>query len=209
MPKDAAYHESAIRYNQEIAQFAEDLAPTLEDEEVQRWSRAVAKQHRFHEGRHKKALSKLSQDQEAIEPVTPGPIMDEIDIVDSDPSTYSEGFGEEQNRDSVPTDVETSETPEELDARIDALHGEGAAAALDAAIADGSVFGESEMDSEAILETGIIDSDLVMDPEVESEEKNETELCESGFPRSMPVSYPTGQCSNGCLGGHPATEEKE
>lgn len=59
MQKDASYHKSAIQYNEELAEKAEELAEKVEHEEVQRWSRSVAKQHRFHAGRHKKALAKL------------------------------------------------------------------------------------------------------------------------------------------------------
>lgn len=59
MQKDASYHKSAIEYNEEIAEFTEKLAERLEHEEVQRWSRSVARQHRFHAGRHQKALDKL------------------------------------------------------------------------------------------------------------------------------------------------------
>lgn len=59
MLKDRSYHESAIQYNEELAEFAEGLAERIEHEEVARWSRSVAKQHRFHAGRHKKALQKL------------------------------------------------------------------------------------------------------------------------------------------------------
>ncbi len=65
MQKDANYHESAIRYNEELAAFAEDLSERLKHEVIKQWSRAVAKQHRFHAGRHKKALIKmLAEDQE-------------------------------------------------------------------------------------------------------------------------------------------------
>lgn len=57
--RDPSYYESAIRYNEELAKFAADLAPTIEHEEPRRWCLSVAKQHRFHANRHKKALDKL------------------------------------------------------------------------------------------------------------------------------------------------------
>lgn len=70
MLKDATYHKAAIQYNEELATFAEDLSKRLEHEEVARWSRAVAKQHAFHAGRHKKALKKVESG-EAAEATTP------------------------------------------------------------------------------------------------------------------------------------------
>lgn len=63
MLKDASYHEAAIQYNGELAEFAEKLADRLKHPEVERWARSVAKQHRFHEGRHKKALDKIERQQ--------------------------------------------------------------------------------------------------------------------------------------------------
>lgn len=59
MQKDQSYHESAIKYNEGIAEFAENLAPTLEHAEVQKWCTSVGKQHRFHAKRHRSALNKL------------------------------------------------------------------------------------------------------------------------------------------------------
>jgi len=59
MQKDQSYHESAIKYNEGIAEFAENLAPELEHEEVQKWCTSVGKQHRFHAKRHRSALNKL------------------------------------------------------------------------------------------------------------------------------------------------------
>lgn len=71
MPKDVSYHKAAVRYNEELAIFAEDLADTLENEEVQRWCRSVSKQHKFHAGRHKRALDNLlDEDVDEDEPKT-------------------------------------------------------------------------------------------------------------------------------------------
>lgn len=61
IPKDASYHRSAVMYNEELAAFAEELSTRLPHEEVARWARSVSKQHKFHAGRHKKALAKLAQ----------------------------------------------------------------------------------------------------------------------------------------------------
>ena len=59
MKKDETYHTSAIDYNGEIADLAEGLAERIPHPIVQKWCRAVAKQHRFHEKRHRAALEKL------------------------------------------------------------------------------------------------------------------------------------------------------
>lgn len=69
MQKDRVYHEAAIQYNEELAQFAEGLSERLEHEEVARWAKSVAKQHHFHAGRHTKALEKLDRqrDRETVE----------------------------------------------------------------------------------------------------------------------------------------------
>lgn len=61
MSKDVSYHRSAIQYNDEFTTFAADLAERVEHEEVKKWCRSIAKQHEFHSGRHKKALSKLEE----------------------------------------------------------------------------------------------------------------------------------------------------
>lgn len=59
MKKDEAYHLSAIQYNETLAVCAEGLADEVLNPVVQKWCRAVAKQHRFHEKRHRAALEKL------------------------------------------------------------------------------------------------------------------------------------------------------
>jgi hypothetical protein len=59
MPKDASYHRAAVFYNEQLAIRAEKLVEELEHEEVSRWARSVGKQHRFHEGRHQRALDKI------------------------------------------------------------------------------------------------------------------------------------------------------
>lgn len=101
--KDAVYHESAIQYNDEIAEFTDELAERIADPEVSRWSRAVAKQHRFHSGRHKKALSKLSSsDEETVETEDGG----EDQALDT-PKSISEEQADYASRqgDSPPTQV--------------------------------------------------------------------------------------------------------
>jgi hypothetical protein len=59
MPKDASYHKAAIRYNEELAVFADNLSSKLENDEIQRWARSVSRQHKIHAGHHRKALKRL------------------------------------------------------------------------------------------------------------------------------------------------------
>lgn len=59
MPKDASYHKAAIRYNEELATFSENLAKKLENDEIKRWARSVSRQHKLHAGHHRKALKRL------------------------------------------------------------------------------------------------------------------------------------------------------
>lgn len=59
MPKDASYHKAAIRYNEELAVFAENLSKKLENDEIKRWCRSVSRQHKVHAGHHRKALKRL------------------------------------------------------------------------------------------------------------------------------------------------------
>ncbi len=65
MKKDLSYYESAIKYNAAIAEFAEQVAPTLPNEEVRRWCSSLAKKHRIHEKRHRIALDTVRARQEA------------------------------------------------------------------------------------------------------------------------------------------------
>lgn len=78
MQKTQAYHESAIEYNEGLADAAENLAPTLKDEEVRKWCTSVAKQHRFHAGRHQKSLDKLLRRETPVEDVEQ--IPDGLDV---------------------------------------------------------------------------------------------------------------------------------
>lgn len=70
--RDASYHESAIVYNDALAEFAKELSSRIEHPEVARWPLAISKQHEFHAERHRNSLAKLKQREEnpAIEVVT-------------------------------------------------------------------------------------------------------------------------------------------
>lgn len=91
MQKDQSYHEAAIIYNTRLAEFAEELAETLKDDEVQRWCRAVGKQHRFHAKRHQSSLANLerikNQEAASTEVVTPGPTGQVVSGVVTETST--------------------------------------------------------------------------------------------------------------------------
>ena len=58
---DAALRsKDAVRYNQVIAEAAEGLLKELTHPEIREWVTSIAKQHRFHEKRHRRNLKKLS-----------------------------------------------------------------------------------------------------------------------------------------------------
>ena len=58
--KDETYHKSAVFYNEEMAKAAENLAENVEHPIIQKWCRAVGKQHRYHEKKHRNALDRMS-----------------------------------------------------------------------------------------------------------------------------------------------------
>ena len=67
MQKNVSYHESAIQYNEQLALEAEKQEQLVEHSEVKKWCRSVARQHRFHEKRHRSALAKMLKVQAAAE----------------------------------------------------------------------------------------------------------------------------------------------
>lgn len=71
MSKDASYHEAAVFYNEQLAIRAEELVTEIGEKfgevDPYRWARSVGKQHRFHEGRHKKALDKIRRGEKTVE----------------------------------------------------------------------------------------------------------------------------------------------
>jgi len=98
--KDQAYHEAAILYNEGLAVAAENLAPSIDNEEVKRWCSAVGKQHRFHEKRHRSALQKIlaHQTPETVEQIPDGLDVPEPVTQDDAPTeTWSDGCGEFHN----------------------------------------------------------------------------------------------------------------
>lgn len=103
--KDRSYHEAAIIYNETLAECAENLAPTLDNEEVRKWSTSVGKQHRFHAKRHRHALNKLILKEKAA-PVES--IPDGLDV----PPSEEETKVEEPNVDvSSPENVDSGNLP--------------------------------------------------------------------------------------------------
>lgn len=67
MQKNVSYHESAIQYNEQLALEAEKQEQLVEHPEVKKWCRSVARQHRFHEKRHRASLAKMLRVQAAAE----------------------------------------------------------------------------------------------------------------------------------------------
>lgn len=65
MSKSATYHESAVIYNETLAECAKSLSESLEDPEVSKWCAAIGRQHDFHAGRHRRALNRLAASNEA------------------------------------------------------------------------------------------------------------------------------------------------
>lgn len=74
--KDRSYHESAIVYNEGLAVAAEAQADKILHPIPKKWNNAVAKQHRFHEKRHRAALEKLIRREAETEIVTAGTVTD-------------------------------------------------------------------------------------------------------------------------------------
>lgn len=107
MQKDQAYHEAAIDYNEGLAESAEQLVDTLGHEEVQRWCRAVAKQHRFHAKRHQSALDKLLAQDAGDAPQTVPEVAEETS---ADVEQIPDGV-------DVPEAVDETSTDEEIDRR--------------------------------------------------------------------------------------------
>lgn len=137
MQKDRSYHEAAIQYNEEIEEFANELATRLEHEEVSRWARSVAKQHHFHAGRHKKALAKFdSQNVETVNTEDGGEdrVFDDEKVVHRSAASgqfVTEEFSENHPRTTTEehVDVERPRPTAPIDteeAKIQALQRDGA-----------------------------------------------------------------------------------
>lgn len=131
MQKDRSYHEAAIQYNEEIEEFANELATRLEHEEVARWARSVAKQHHFHAGRHKKALAKFdSQDVDTVNTEDGGEdrVVDDERVVHRSAVSgefVSEEFSEEHPRTTTEEHVDVGQIDSEA-SEILALQRDGA-----------------------------------------------------------------------------------
>lgn len=61
--KSDLYHEDVVKYNRAFAEFAEDYANDndIQDPVVARWIHHIAKQHRFHQGRHESILKRRAE----------------------------------------------------------------------------------------------------------------------------------------------------
>lgn len=91
MPKDKRHHEAAVMYNEELADFAEDLAARLPDSEPKKWCVAVSKQHRYHANKHKAALAMIDNQGEAVEELDSGGQIEDVPAEDEiiEPSQYN------------------------------------------------------------------------------------------------------------------------
>lgn len=54
--KDVQYHRDAIRYNNLMADAAYKVAKEVKTKQIQHWARSIARQHREHAKKHRKAL---------------------------------------------------------------------------------------------------------------------------------------------------------
>lgn len=136
MQKGKTYHEEAVIYNKELADFAEELSKRLEHETIKHWCTVVWKQHRFHERRHTAALAKLETDKGyAQEDTTP----DEPEVHVAEPTLEDEqaAFAAEYEQREVARDAgsgqfvsheyaeENPETTvvETVEVKVDHVHG--------------------------------------------------------------------------------------
>lgn len=92
-PKNADYHEAAIQYNNEFAEFAAGLSRRLEDKnkEVARWCMSISRQHEFHSNKHQKALNRLrSREEGAVEDTEDGSEGNALDVDSSKTAEQNE-----------------------------------------------------------------------------------------------------------------------
>lgn len=77
-PAEAAqYHEAAVIYNNDYAEFAFAKAEEYDHPVMKKWSTSIAKQHQFHARRHERALAKLKNASSGIpEDLTGGSLED-------------------------------------------------------------------------------------------------------------------------------------
>ena len=61
MQKTIEYYTAAIDYNEKMAETAEGLSESLENEVVKRWCTSIGKQHRYHANLHRRALNRLKR----------------------------------------------------------------------------------------------------------------------------------------------------
>lgn len=60
--KDESYHESAVYYNEEVQKAIEKIAENIAHPVPRKWALSVARQHKYHAGRHRRALTKLREE---------------------------------------------------------------------------------------------------------------------------------------------------
>lgn len=106
MPKDRVYHEDAVLYNEKIASAAEEALEVLRDPTIIKWVGGIARQHRFHEKRHKVALDKINS-REATEVIVEQ-IPEGLDVPEPEDESHVQVDG--TDNELVGTALEVEET---------------------------------------------------------------------------------------------------
>lgn len=87
MDRDESYHQSAIEYNDGLAEAAQKLSESVEHPVIKKWCRGIVNLHRFHAKRHRAALAKMQgldaeefDSSPASEPIEDAPIDEAVRI---------------------------------------------------------------------------------------------------------------------------------
>lgn len=112
MPQPASYYRAAVKYNEELATFAGNLAEDLDDDVVKRWCLSVSRQHKFHAAKHGRLLARAEklEQEEAI--AGGGGSADPEDAVDE--PTREQTIEEQQAEYAAKMEAQTENTPSDL-----------------------------------------------------------------------------------------------
>jgi hypothetical protein len=117
MQKNVSYHESAIQYNEELALEAEKQEQLVEHPEVKKWCRSVARQHRFHEKRHRASLAKMLRVQAAAEA---GELTESEILADQQARENRDNTPVEQQADWIKKSTDDVDGPNHDDPQVEA-----------------------------------------------------------------------------------------